>query len=177
MFDFKKVLEKIKILDKVKLEKDINYTGINLNDISDTEMGFFSTDCLNKPFEGAGGILITIVQNINYIIQKAINLGNGDNYQRIKVGSSGWLEWVKLGEVTTNRTTNADFNTFTKTGIYVDSSAPTGANKPTDSTGILEVKSWGNFVTQKYTSYDGTYFYLRGAYNGSWSAWKTYKGS
>lgn len=177
MFDFKKVLEKIKNLNKVKLEKDINYIGIDLNDISGTEMGFFSVDCLNKPFEGVGGILITISQSQNYIIQKAINMSNGDNYQRIKTGGSEWSEWYETGIKLANRSTNADFNTFTKTGIYVDSSAPTGANKPTDSTGILEVKSWGNFVTQKYTNYDGTYFYLRGAYNGSWSAWKTYKGS
>ena len=90
----KKILQKLKILDISKLEKDIIYDSVDLNTINNTETGSFNISCQNKPFEGTGGIIETIKMSENYAVQKAINASNGDNYQRIKT-SGTWQSWVK----------------------------------------------------------------------------------
>lgn len=94
MFDFKKVLEKIKILDNAKVERGVEYTNVDLNDIDKTEVGVFYSTCTNIPFQDSGGYLTTIVMSSNFTVQKAINASNGDNYQRIKV-SGQWKPWIK----------------------------------------------------------------------------------
>lgn len=95
MFDFKKVLEKIKSLDNNKISCKKNYTGIDLNTINNTEIGDFGTNCTNKPWDSSsGGYLVTITMSDNYALQMSINASNGDNYQRIKT-SGTWQSWVK----------------------------------------------------------------------------------
>ena len=94
VFDFKKVLEKIKILDNAKVERGVEYTNVDLNDIDKTEVGVFYSTCTNIPFQDSGGYLTTIVMSPNFTVQKAINGSNGDNYQRIKV-SGQWQPWIK----------------------------------------------------------------------------------
>lgn len=94
MFDFKKVLEKIKSLDNNKISCERKYNGIDLNSIVGTEVGDFDMYCTNAPFAGTGGYLISIVMSANYALQIAINANNGDNYQRIKT-SGTWQSWVK----------------------------------------------------------------------------------
>ena len=174
---FKKVLEKIKYLTNNKVDKTQGFTG-DLNNLKTTGFYFTSGNSTNVPIAGYG-YYVSVINNGDYTIQMVTTssdtIFNIKTYKRQFIGESGWTEWVELGSELTKRATNANFNTITKTGTYVNDSSPTGANRPTNLTGILEVKSWGNFVMQKYTIYDGTYFYLRGANNGSWSEWKTYK--
>lgn len=90
----KKILQKLKRLDISKLEKDIIYDSVDLNTINNTETGSFNIYCQNKPFEGSGGTIETIKMSEKYAVQKAINLSNGDNYQRNKV-SGHWQPWIK----------------------------------------------------------------------------------
>ena len=95
MFDFKKVLEKIKSLDNNKISCKKIYTGIDLNTINNTEIGDFGVNCTNKPWDSSsGGYLVTITMSDNYALQMSINASNGDNYQRIKT-SGTWQSWVK----------------------------------------------------------------------------------
>lgn len=97
----KKILQKLKILDISKLEKDIIYDSVDLNTINNTETGSFNISCQNKPFEGTGGIIETIKMSENYAVQKAINASNGDNYQRLKIGGT-WQPWIANIETITN---------------------------------------------------------------------------
>ena len=75
---------------------------------------------------------------------------------------------------------NLDFNTLTsKTGYYVDSSAPGGVgstNYPVNVTGMLEVVGYGgSFAYQTYRTYDGS-VYFRSYYKSTgWTAWKQVK--
>lgn len=94
MFNFKKILEKLKDLDNKKISYGKKYNGIDLNTIDKTEVGDFNIYCTNTPFQGAGGYLISIVISTTYAVQIAINASNGDNYQRIKT-SGTWQSWVK----------------------------------------------------------------------------------
>lgn len=94
MFNFKKILEKLKDLDNKKISYGKKYNGIDLNTIDKTEVGDFNIYCTNTPFQGAGGYLISIVISTSYAVQIVINASNGDNYQRIKT-SNTWQSWVK----------------------------------------------------------------------------------
>ena len=73
----------------------------------------------------------------------------------------------------------ADLNTYTTTGIYIQSNDPeaaAGTNYPAGYAGLLEVyaRSDANFVYQRYTTYQPyNLVYHRSKYLTTWSPWKT----
>lgn len=99
-------------IDNAKVERGVEYTNVDLNDIDKTEVGVFYSTCTNIPFQDSGGYLTTIVMSSNFTVQKAINGSNGDNYQRIKV-SGQWQPWIAQK---INITTGDEF----KTGRIID---------------------------------------------------------
>lgn len=73
---------------------------------------------------------------------------------------------------------NTNFNDLVTTGAFFFGSVPTGSNKPATTglqSGVLEVFKHpsSSLITQRYTNYDASKIYVRGAYSGSWTAWKT----
>lgn len=102
-----------------------------------------------------------------------VNAAAVETVGNIKVG--GTLNAADIGRLGYYR--NLDFNALTsKTGYYVDSSAPSGVgstNYPVNTTGMLEVIAYGgSFAYQTYRTYDG-YIYTRSYYKSTgWTAWK-----
>lgn len=79
---------------------------------------------------------------------------------------------------TTPAQANTNFNDLSTTGTYFFGSVPTGNNKPATTglqSGVLEVfkHSTSSLILQRYTNFDGSKIYVRGSYQGGWSAWKT----
>lgn len=100
-------------IDKSKLEKEVEYDSVDLNDINNTEIGAFNIYCTNIPWtEPKGGVIETFKVSENTALQRATNLSNGNIYQRLKAGGK-WQPWIAQK---INITTGDEF----KTGRIID---------------------------------------------------------
>lgn len=81
---------------------------------------------------------------------------------------------------------NADLNDYVTTGDYgqaLNVDAENGTNYPRPAAGLLQVREYGNFIYQTYTTYAATggvdrdRVFVRGRYLGVWSPWKEITGS
>lgn len=167
----------IEDLKKDKLTHNAVYDGIDLNDINETSLGDFSVSCTNRPWStNQGGNILTWLTDSKKIgSQVTQNLGNGKIFFRRK-SEGEWLTWNQLYGFIGSVPVNTDFNDINQCGTYVfgAGATPTGDNKPIKKTGILEVMTFGSFIFQRYSEWDGAHMYVRGSTNGSWSGWTTY---
>lgn len=171
------IQKEIQELQDIKLTDNAHFGNMSLNDIDENSLGDFETTCTNKPWEGnQGGNILTWLADTKRIGSQIIqNMGNGKVFFRRK-SEGEWLEWNQLYGFIGSVPVNTDFNNINQCGTYVfgAGATPTGDNKPIKKTGILEVMTFGSFIFQRYSEWDGAHMYVRGSVNGSWSGWTTY---
>ena len=71
---------------------------------------------------------------------------------------------------------SANLNDYIAIGFYHQNSnanAASGSNYPVSRAGMLTVTADGVMVYQTYHEYDGTDYYIRSRYNGTWYGWRT----
>lgn len=95
------------------------------------------------------------------ILEKLKVIENGVNNNKTEINNAIKFKTIAI---------NTDFNSIRTTSIYAFGSSPTGANKPCNTSGFLEVFTNGVLSLQRYTTYNGQVIYQRGYYNG-WTAW------
>lgn len=150
----------------------VGYSDTDYNTMKKSGIYYMTTNCTNAPENKTYmRLLVMGASDVGDLTQMATNVSTGQTWLRGCVNGT-WNEWTRVNQVFT-RSSTANFNSFTETGIYISGAVPTGANIPIPITGVLEViNSKSGIVTQRYTTYNGTLIYQRGrTAAGVWSEW------
>lgn len=153
-----------------------------------TQAGYSFRLTLNDDLTNATGVPIIRSASISSEVYpltigtNGIAIGKVYNDANYALDVVGPVRFTNGGIIPTAIPTDADLNTYITPGEYhqaSNTSAAAGTNYPVPYAGSLEVSVsdlLSNFVYQRYTSYSaattyGSNVFVRGRYNGNWSAW------
>lgn len=151
-----------------------DYEG-DLNNL--TKSGWYPTPSTNDNLPTNNSYFILVLnKNPAYYIKQIAFEREGDRiFYRRKLDGENWSDWNAILSLNYNLPISQDFNYVLRPGTYWfdGGSSPTGNNKPTTTTGFLDVISnkSNNLIFQRYTTYDGKTVYQRGCYRNNWSTW------
>ena len=187
MIDFTPITGSVNVLDSAYPNNNIKTVCKVITDFHALENDEYPTGIYFVKYNNTAANIPDVVpgyalvhkETNNYIYITAWSQTSSlDVFTKAKYGSNAWQDWIPIGNRRQPAVTT-DFNTLLAPGVYCYRAIPTGNNRPCDVTGVLEVFGVpaSTIRTQRYTEYTGAKVYIRGCYDGSWSAWHTYSPS